>query len=266
MMAAALSYRVLFSLLPLIVLAAAVAQYAIPKAQFRASMHDLINRVGLDDMSLHHHDASHGISDLGSWLDGLIDQAASFDLSGLTWIGIVLLAWAAYRLFAEVEASLSVIADGTRRQKLWIRLVTWLVLLVIGPALATWGLTILGELADELDALGIRTLATIGNAFLSFLAVWIFVLLAFRLIPARRLSWRSVGLGALIASLMLAIGKWGLQRYIVHAVGASPIGGSLGLVPLLMLWVYVMWLCLLYGMEVAALFERASRRWRSSRP
>ena len=39
-------------------------------------------------------------------------------------------------------------------------------------------------------------------------------------------------------------------------------GGALGLVPLVMLWVYVMWLCLLYGLELAVLIDRGRDQWR----
>jgi uncharacterized BrkB/YihY/UPF0761 family membrane protein len=61
------------------------------------------------------------------------------------------------------------------------------------------------------------------------------------------------------------IGEWALERFVVGAVRASPIGGSLGLVPLLMLWLYVMWMCVLYGMEIAVILHRAKQRWKSIR-
>ena len=48
------------------------------------------------------------------------------------------------------------------------------------------------------------------------------------------------------------------------ALPSRPDGGALGLVPLVMLWIYVMWLCLLYGLELAVLIERGRKRWEAS--
>ena len=70
-------------------------------------------------------------------------------------------------------------------------------------------------------------------------------------------------IGAVSAAVALMAGEWGLRAYVLSAVPSSPVGGALGLVPLIMLWVYVMWLCLLYGLELAVLVDRGRRRWQS---
>lgn len=266
MMAAALSYRVLFSLLPLLVLAAAVARMSVSQEAFLKAIHDLIDRMGLQNVVIKTGSGAGEKLDLGNWLEGLMEQAAAYDMTGVTWIGIIVLVWAVYRLFDEIEASLSVIGAGTHRRKAWVRIVVSLGLLVIGPALATWGLAVLTDVSSQLDVTGISVLASIGQFMLSILVVWGFVTLVYLWIPAGRLGWRSAGAGALVATIALMIGEWGLERYVVGAIRVSPIGGSLGLVPLLMLWLYVMWMCVLYGMEIAVILHRARRRWKSAPP
>ncbi|MDP7069984.1 MAG: YihY/virulence factor BrkB family protein [Phycisphaerales bacterium] len=261
MMAAALSYRVLFSLLPLLVLAAAIARLSVSRETFLETLRDLIHRFGLQRVEVAGGEHAGEQLDLGSWLEGLATKAANVDVTGVTWIGLLVLIWAAYRLFDEIEASFSVIGAGSRRRKPWVRFVVSLLLLVVGPALATWGLAVLADLASQLEATGISAVASAGQWLLSFLVVWGFVLLCYRWIPAGRLGWRSAGVGALVGAVSLLAGEWAIERYVVGAVGTSPIGGSLGLVPLLMLWVYVMWICLLYGMEVAVILHKARRRW-----
>ena len=263
MMAAALSYRVLFSLLPLLVLTAAVARMSVSQEAFLQAVHELVDRLGLEQVEIQSGSHAGEQLDLGHWLEGLAAQAAGFDVTGVTWVGIVALVWAAYRLFDEIEASLSVIGAGVRRRKAWVRVVVSLLLLVVGPALATWGISILSELTGHLQATGVTAIADAGRLVLSFLAVWGFVLLGYRFIPAGRLNWRSAAAGAFVAAIARMVGEWGLGTYVVGALRTSPIGGSLGLVPLLMLWVYVMWMCVLYGMEIAVILHRAGQRWRS---
>jgi len=264
MMAAALSYRVLFSILPMLVLVAAVARWSVSEQRFLASVRELIGRLGLNHVAIPGDQAEGATIDLGKWLEGLAEQAASYDLTGVTWLGLVVLVWAAWRLFDEIEASLSVIGAGSRRRPAWSRLSVSLGLLVIGPALATWGLAALDEVADGIESVGLGTLARVGQGALTFLTIWITVLLGYRFIPAGSLGWRSAAVGAGVAAMSLFAGEWGLRRLTVGAVQTSPIGGSLGLVPVLMLWVYVMWICVLYGMEIAVILHRARRRWAAS--
>ncbi len=263
MMAAALSYRVLFSLLPLLVLTAAIARMSVSKEKFLAAVHDLVDRLGLERVAVSGGTHAGEHVDLGHWIEGLATQAAAYDVTGITWIGLVVLVWAVYRLFAEIEASLSVIGSGVRRRSAWARIVVSLGLLVVGPALATWGLSLLDDLTSRLEATGTSALANAGRVVLSLLVVWGFVTLSYRFIPAGRLRWKPAAAGAAIAAVALWVGEWALERFAVGAVRTSPVGGSLGLVPLLMLWVYVMWLCLLYGMEIAVILQRARSRWRS---
>ncbi|HJN80448.1 MAG TPA: YhjD/YihY/BrkB family envelope integrity protein, partial [Phycisphaerales bacterium] len=109
MMAAALSYRVLFSMLPLLVLAAAVARMSVSEEAFLKMTGEVIERMGLQRVEIQAGDHVGKQVDLGHWLEGLAQQAAAYDVTGVTWIGIVVLLWAVYRLFDEIEASLSMI-------------------------------------------------------------------------------------------------------------------------------------------------------------
>jgi membrane protein len=263
MMAAALSYRVLFSLLPLLVLAAAVARMSVSKERFLSAVHDLVTRLGLErvEVSGGSHAGEH--VDLGHWLEGLASQAAAYDVTGITWIGLIVLVWAVYRLFAEIEASLSVIGSGVRRRSAWARVAVSLGLLVVGPALATWGLALLDDVTSQLEATGVSLIANTGRILLSLLVVWGFITLSYRFIPAGKLRWKPAAAGAAVAAIALWVGEWALEQFVVGTVRTSSVGGSLGLVPILMLWVYVMWLCVLYGMEVAVILQRARRRWKS---
>jgi membrane protein len=263
MMAAALSYRVLFSLLPLLVLVGVVVRNSVSKDAFLQMVHNLLDRLGLQHVLIPSGNKAGETTDLGTWLEDLVKNAFDYDVTGITWIGIVVLVWAVYRLFAEIEASLSVIGAGTRRRSTWARVVISVLLLVVGPALATWGLAVLTDMTNQLEATGVVVLAQVGGIVLSLLAVWLFVMLAYRFIPAGELRWKPAAVGAAVAAVALYLGEWALESFAVGAVRTSPIGGSLGLVPLLMLWVYVMWLCILYGMEVAVIMQRARKRWRT---
>jgi membrane protein len=54
---------------------------------------------------------------------------------------------------------------------------------------------------------------------------------------------------------LLEIGKRFMGAYLQHAFSISQLYGSLGLVPLFMFWVYLMWLVVLFGLEVSAILQ-----------
>jgi membrane protein len=82
----------------------------------------------------------------------------------------------------------------------------------------------------------------------------------FVLLPNTHVSWRSAVGGAFVSAVLLHIGKVGLAAYVNNAFSFSHLYGPLGFVPVLMLWTYAMWICILFGVEVAAIVQRLGGR------
>jgi membrane protein len=90
--------------------------------------------------------------------------------------------------------------------------------------------------------------------------ITVMLLSTFVLLPNTHVSWRSAIGGALVSAVLLHIGKVGLAAYVNNAFSFSHLYGPLGFVPVLMLWTYAMWICILFGVEVAALVQRLGGR------
>jgi membrane protein len=82
----------------------------------------------------------------------------------------------------------------------------------------------------------------------------------YRLIPNATLSLRPALAGALVAAALLEIGQRTMGAYLQNAFSISQLYGSLGLVPLFMFWVYLMWLVVLFGLEVSATLQMLGGR------
>jgi YihY family inner membrane protein len=79
---------------------------------------------------------------------------------------------------------------------------------------------------------------------------------AFYLImPNAKVRFTAALAGGVFAAIVWGIGKQGMLAYISHAVGASRFYGSLGLVPLVFAWVYLSWLVVLAGAELAYIIQ-----------
>ena len=103
-----------------------------------------------------------------------------------------------------------------------------------------------------------------GSLFGSFLALT----LLYKLMPNTRVRWRPALWGALVAAGLSEVSKWGFGLYVSQALPYLKLYGAIGLVPLFLFWLYLGWLIVLFGLEIAftlqamkgRVFERRERR------
>ncbi|HHN77827.1 MAG TPA: YihY family inner membrane protein, partial [Phycisphaerales bacterium] len=78
------------------------------------------------------------------------------------------------------------------------------------------------------------------------------LLLAYSTVPNTRVHIRPALAGAAVAGIAWEIGKIGFTQYVRHAVGGlEQLYGVLALLPLFMLWVYITWIIVLFGLQVS---------------
>jgi membrane protein len=93
-------------------------------------------------------------------------------------------------------------------------------------------------------------LAPLASSFLALLA-------ANRLLPSVRVQWRFAALGAGLSAVLYEAAKIVFARYVVLVLTKyHSIYGAFGLVPLVLVWIYVGWLIVLLGAEVAHCAQR----------
>ena len=258
--AAALTFRTLFSILPLLVLAASLAKATISPKTFYDSINDLAEWFHLEDIkiTMASGDGS-STKDLVEWMQDLAQQAMALDLTGLTWIGIGVVLYSAFRLVEEVDATFNIISRSTPSG--WIKRRIWIYLgiILLAPLLTVTVVWMLDRAIEQVSVVfGFVDLGHLSAADgdLHRLAVVASAALCYRLVPARAIRRRPAALGAASATLLLLVGQWLLTLYIDGAVRSSPLGGSLGFVPVFMFWMYMMWLSVLYGLEITMVTQR----------
>ena len=92
--------------------------------------------------------------------------------------------------------------------------------------------------------------------------------------PTSLVRWRAAFTGALVTSVALEALKWGFLKFAKGMLLESYAGvyGPLALVPMLLLWIYISWLLVLLGAEIAHAFqnlqllEAEERRQHTSEP
>ena len=69
--------------------------------------------------------------------------------------------------------------------------------------------------------------------------------------PNTSVRWRPAVAGALIAAMLWDTTKWGFGLYVSRALPYMKLYGAIGLIPLFLFWLYLNWLIVLFGLEIA---------------
>jgi len=96
-------------------------------------------------------------------------------------------------------------------------------------------------------------LATVGNAVIAFAVITGIFAVTFKMVPDVKIAWRDVWVGAVITSLLFAIGKFALGLYLGRSSMASSYGVAGSLIVLLV-WVYYSAQIVFFGAEFTQVY------------
>jgi membrane protein len=168
--------------------------------------------------------------------------------------GLVLLVASALALMLTIDRTLNAIWRVRRPRPLGRRLLVYWAVLTFGPLVLGASLTLTSYAISASRGLvkalpgGVGTLVDV----LQFgLLAGAFALL-FRVVPHTHVRWVHAWAGGLFAAVGVEVAKEGLALYVREMPGFSTIYGAFATLPLLLLWVYLLWVVILLGAVVAA--------------
>jgi membrane protein len=191
----------------------------------------------------------------------------SFEAIGA--VGALLLIWAALGLLISFEDAANRIYRAPRGRRWLTRIGIYWTVLTLGPVLLLVVLYAaeywLGQ-AEALPVVG-PFFALLGE-FGSLVGSFLVLTLLYRLVPNARVRWRPALAGAIVAAGLWDASKWAFGLYVSRALPYLKLYGAIGLIPLFLFWLYVNWLIVLFGLEIAftlqgmkgRVFERRGRR------
>jgi membrane protein len=201
---------------------------------------------------------------LQKWLiDSLVpDAIARQVMSALTqftqkanrlgFAGFALLLATSLAMVLTIDQTLNTIWRVRKKRKLWKRVLTYSLLLVIGPVLLSSSLLLTTKLAMwSQPILGSGVIKSFYGV-LEFVIVFTGLTLMYRFVPNTRVWARHALLGAFFAAIFLEVAKKVLTIYLVKMPAYSMIYGAFATVPVLLIWTYLAWLIVLMGAEIAA--------------
>ena len=249
---AALAYYTVFSLAPLVLV--------------------LLALVGI----LYRHDPAGGWQKLTEQMSYFLDKSALDVVQGIarkaaqpgksviaTVIGVLLALFGASGVFGQLQDALNTIWGVKAKPGAGILHFIRARFLSFGMVGGICFLLLVSLVLESvLKALSHYLQATVAGGLLIALVIyWLFdfaivtVLFAamFKFLPDVEVRWRDVWIGALMTTVLFAVGKWALGLYLGSGSAASAYGAASSLITLL-LWVYYSAQILLFGAEFTQVY------------
>lgn len=152
---------------------------------------------------------------------------------------------------------------NTHKHKLQ-RLPVYWAIITLGPLLFGASLSIstyVFSMAGSGNFYGLSSGLKIVTAILPFLLEMAGFALFYRLIPTRPVRFMDAGIGAVVAAILFEVLKRGFGLYLQYFDSFQLVYGALATVPIFLIWMYLVWVTVLIGAEVAA----GLPEWRSGR-
>ncbi|WP_353573254.1 virulence factor BrkB family protein [Candidatus Albibeggiatoa sp. nov. BB20] len=175
--------------------------------------------------------------------------------SQLTALGVIFLVITALLLMETIDHALNDIWEvrkRERRQGVSVFMMYWVVLslgpLLVGVSIvATFYLAELPVLSDVADTLEIREQILRMSPFLLSTAAFTLIYVT---VPYRHVPLYHGIFGGLIAAILFEIAKRGFAFYVTRFPTYELVYGTLAVIPIFLIWVYLSWLIILLGAEV----------------
>ena len=299
-MAAALSYRTIFGLIPVMVVALIALKFFTTESDLADAINRAMQYSGLSQISVSEQQANMGpfpedappkaappaaaqaVPDttpasetthagtlrLDGWIKDLVARVSTVNFRAVGLIGVIALLYAAISMLVEVERAFNQIYCVPVGRSWMRRILNYWFLLTVGAAglfgtffVGQWFSGMLVQVAARAGANSESTLllGLVGYLTTTTISTMLFFVL-YLVMPNTRVTVWPAFCGAFIAALLWEAGKWGFTEYLRYSTGYAKLYGSIALVPLFLLWVYVTWCIVLAGLNIAYFLQHGRHK------
>jgi membrane protein len=264
-LAAALSYYLVFSIAPLIIVLIALINYLITLHPGAVSEHAVREQI-VQKMTASI--GADGARAINSFIEATNSQKRSGTIANI--MGWILVVLGASGLFGALQDTLNTIFEAPAPTQGWLRVirdrVTSLLMILVAALLIA--LSSLAQAAVESAGRIVHILPTHSMIIPAVIHVigWIVSaasLIAlfgviYRILPDVSMPWKSVMRGATITALLFLVGEFVINLYLAHVATASTYG-AVGSLVILLLWLNYSMQTILFGAELTKVLDRQDR-------
>ena len=171
-------------------------------------------------------------------------------------VGLALLLVAVISLLTNVEKAFNDIWGVKDVRPLLRRFADYLSVILVGPVLIISAISMTSSLASHDLVQKLIEMQMIGSMILWLfqIAPFVFMWLAFTILYVFmsniRVEWRAAFVGGVIGGTLWQFAQWGYVNFQVGVAKYNAIYGTMAALPIFMIWLYISWVIVLFGLEV----------------
>jgi membrane protein len=179
-------------------------------------------------------------------------------------VGSLMLLVIGIQVLTSIEKSFNLLWGVAQGRKLAERIVTYWTFISLGAVLGTASLSLISlntfvRFAKELPfGSELAVLIQFASPLASLLLMILMLALFFRFIPHTQVNWKPAFSGAALVVVLLHLYKGLSFLYVERVVDTNSLYGSVGIIIILMLGLYIFWLLILLGGQVTYAMQNAN--------
>jgi membrane protein len=240
--AMSLVYTTLLSIVPLLAVSFSVLKGFGVHNRLEPLLYNLLLPLGPDSV------------EITSKIIGFVENV---EVGVLGSVGFALLIYTVVSLMQKIESAFNYVWRIDHLRSLSQRFSNYLSVILIGPVLifsaVGFTATVLNmDVAQRLSAVEpFGTLMLYGSKLIPYLLVCLAFTLIYIFIPNTRVRFTAALVGGVIAGVLWKISGWGFAAFIASSSKYAAIYSSFAILILLLIWMYLSWLILLVGSQIA---------------
>ncbi|HME39541.1 MAG TPA: YhjD/YihY/BrkB family envelope integrity protein [Steroidobacteraceae bacterium] len=240
--AMSLAYTTLLSLVPLMVFAFAILKGLGARGDLRFILHEFFRPLGSESAQL---------------TESVMQFVANMRGELLGAIGLAFLVYTVIATIQKVEGSFNFVWRVERQRNFGRRFVEYLSIMILGPILLAVALGLLASAEQSPFAQWLHAVAPLAQILRDLGRIVPYVIVAvvftfmYLFMPNTRVQLRAAIIGGLTAGIIWALVGKGFTAVIVYSSQLVAVYSGFAIVLTTLLWVYVSWLILLIGAQLA---------------
>jgi len=257
-MAAALTFHTLFSLLPMIVLAMVLVHGFVGEAERAQFERTIVNfllpeteTAGAPPEAETRQELNQAREVFAERISQLMDSLREINLGGIGLVGVLVFVYGATALLSTIEDNFNSILGVSRGRPWYVRLPLYYTVITLAPVLLIVAQVLQLRILDALRAAEWVNwlIGPVVAVAMPLVATWVLLFLMYVLLPATSVPLRAAGVGSFVAALVGVLTHAGFQIYVVRTA-IHTFYGALALLPLFLFWLWLVWLVILFGLEL----------------
>ena len=250
--AAALSYHTIFGLVPTAIMMLMIFQSLRAFDNVGTEMKDMIY-THTNIKNIEYAQDSNDVAGSKVTVAEKIDEITvgfydKLNKGSITVVSVMIILWAAIALLSTIERSFNSIWRVSRGRNFVHRVINYWSLLTLTPLLLGFGMFLKTKygFGQELES---SVMPYIGP-ILPYVVSVVMLFLLYVLMPNAKVNIKAALWGAMIAAIVWTFAKWAFGLYVTKLIPYSAVYGVMGLIPLGVLWIYITWIIVLFGLQL----------------